>query len=267
MFTSTELFEHMQKYAHGVFSERLKTEGFSSYKGQDIHWYRLVNNEVIQTVHLVAMHQAPGTFAQIKYGCYPLFVPAVFQKSPLMNAPEDYVQASDIIPDSTKDGFESLLLYTLYNNRPYRMPDSLIMCCPEQNDGLDVLEKLLPVLDQSTTSAACYELHKLLRQLQGYTDCQGIASPHFVDEVLFWEDEKLYPYCKEYVDRKTLALNTTIKNGFSIPKIYKADWEKCKVLSQVFDDGNFEEYVNTFSERENQNLRLLERHVGIKGTV
>lgn len=267
MFKPTELFEHMQKYAQGVFSERLKNEGFSSYRGQDIHWYRLVNNEVIQTVHLVAMHQAPGTFAQIKYGCYPLFVPAVFQKSPLMNAPEDYVQASDIIPDSTKDGIERLLLYTLYNNRPYRMPDSLIMCCPEQNDGLDVLEKLLPVLDKTITSADCYELHKLLRQLQGYTDYQGIASPHFVDEVLFWGDKKLYPYCKEYVNLKTMSLKYAIEHETAIPKMYRADWERCKVLNQVFEDGNFEEYLNTFKEREQQNLRLLERHVGIKGTV
>ena len=74
MSKATELFEHMQRYAREVFAERLRQEGFSSYKGQDVHWYRIVNNEVIQAIYFVAFNSAPCTFAEIKYGCHPFFV-------------------------------------------------------------------------------------------------------------------------------------------------------------------------------------------------
>lgn len=267
MFTAAELFAHMQKYTREVFAARLREEGFSSYKGQDIHWYRLVNNEVVQSVHFVPFHAAPCTFAEIKYGCHPLFIPPVFQKSPLMNGLPDYVQISDLIPEtvpgSTAEGVERLLLYSLYNNRPYREPDALIMCSPDQNDGLDVLEKLLSILNRTTTAPACYELHKELSR-RYFKSEESIRSTYLVDEALYWKDEERYPYCSEFVEGEARCLEHTIKNGSPIPKVYRQSWEQSVVLKRVFEEGSFEEYLSTLQNRAEQTLRLLERHAGIQ---
>ena len=262
MSKATELFEHMQRYTREVFAERLRKEGFSSYKGQDIHWYRIVNNEVIQAIYFVAFNSAPCTFVEIKYGCHPLFVPPVLQKSPLMNGLPDYVQISNLIPGSTADGVERLLLYSMYNNRPYRVPDALIMCSPDQNNGLDVLEKLLSVLNGTTTTLLCYELHKELSWQLSTSDFR-VRSSYFVDEVLYWEDKELYSPCREFVKDEARRLENAIKEGFHIPKMYRQSWEQGKVLNQVFENDNFEEYLHTLQERAQQNLRLIKRNTGI----
>lgn len=267
MFKATELFEHMQRYTREVFAEHLRKEGFSSYKGQDVHWYRIVNNEVVQAVYFVAFHAVPCTFAEIKYGCHPLFVSPVFQKSPLMNDLPDGVQTSDLIPEtisgSATYGVERLLLYSLYNNRPYRQPNTLIMCSPDQNNGLEVLEKLLSVLNRTTTSVACYDLHKELSRRLSNPDF-NVNSAYFVDEALYWKDEEIYPYCREFAMRAVRCLENAAKGGYRVPKMYKQSWERGKVLAQVFEDGTFEDYLNTFQDREKQTLRLLERNVGIR---
>ncbi len=267
MFQRTELFKHMQRYTSEVFAEHLRREGFFSYKGQDVHWYRLVNKEVIQAVYFVAFHAAPCTFAEIRYGCHPLFIPAIFQKSPLMSGLPDNVQTSSLIPENissrTPDGVERLLLYSLYNNRPYHATDALIMCSPEQNNGLDILHKLLSVLSRTTTSRACYELHKELRQRLSFPNF-SVKSTYFVEEALYWKDTEMYSYCREFVKKEAQCLENAIKKGVSIPQIYKQSWEHGKVLNQVFEDGDFEEYLSTFQARAQQNLRLLERNTGIR---
>lgn len=266
MFKATELFEHMQRYTREVFAERLQKEGFSSYKGQDIHWYRLVNNEVVQAVYFVAYNAAPCSFAEIRYGCHPLFVDSVLQKSPLMSGLSDYVQISNLIPEtipgSTICGVERLLLYSEFNNRPFRVPDILIMCAPNQNYGLDILEKLLSVLNRTTTTLACYELHKELCRQLASPDFR-IRSTYFVDEALYLHDEEMYSFCREFVKSEAGRLEHITKKGYPIPRMYKQSWQQSSVLNQVFDNGAYEEYLHTLQDRAQHNLRKLERLAGI----
>ena len=272
MFKATDLFEHMQRYTREVFAERLRQEGFSSYKGQDIHWYRLVNNEVIQCVYITAWSVTPYTFAEIKYGCHPLFISPIFQKSPIMNGIPDQVQVSTLIPEtipnSTKDGVERFLLAG-WQGRAYREPDVLIMCSQEQNYGLDVLEKLLAVLSRTTTPSACYDLHKDIRQRLFNPDypMSRINSVSLVDEILYWKDEELYPYCREFVKAGARSLEHAKNKGVTIPTVFRQSWESSYVLNQVFEQGNFEEYLHTLQEQAQHNLRLLERNTGIQSGV
>ena len=51
------LFEHTQRFMREVMAERLREEGFVSYKGEDIHWYRLVNNDICRLYILLPVIQ------------------------------------------------------------------------------------------------------------------------------------------------------------------------------------------------------------------
>ena len=63
MANNSMLFEHTQRFMREVMADRLREEGFVSYKGEDIHWYRLVNNEVVQAIYFVTRHTAPEAIA------------------------------------------------------------------------------------------------------------------------------------------------------------------------------------------------------------
>ena len=219
-----QLFEHAQRYIREVMAPRLREEGFCSFKGEDIHWYRLVNNEVLQTVYFVTRSQALHSFLEICYGCHPLFIPPVFQKSPYFHAMPSYEQMNNRVPEKvtgrTPYGFQSLQICGAIN-KPYRVPDVLIMCPEDRNKGLDILELVLPILDQATTPRACYEMHLNRRKDEIETGNTYAMSPYFVDEVLFWEDEERYAYCKAYLKEQQLYLHTT--NGMT-PSSVQTMW-------------------------------------------
>ena len=215
---TSELFEHAQRYIREVFASRLREEGFSSYKGDDIHWYRLINNEVVHAVYFTTRHAALGAFMTIQYGCHPLFIPPIFQKSPYLSSEPGYEQMlhriPEPVPNSTEDGIIGTHLWGEYN-RPYRYPDSLIMCPDNDNKGLDVLEMIFPVIDAIKTPDACYEMHKKMRKRQIENDSSMTMSSYFVDEMLFWEDHEVYEYCRKYVEHMMYYQNY-IQNMYNI---------------------------------------------------
>lgn len=259
------LFLHAQTYIREVMADRLRAEGFVSYKGHDIHWYRLVNNEVVQAIYFVTRHTALHSSFEICYGCHPLYIPPVFQKSPYMYGMPCSEQMGDMVPEripgSTPYGVERLFIYGLIN-RPYRVPDALIMCPKDKNNGLDILELVLPVMDTLNTPITCYEHHKWLREGQiERKDLSWFTYPsYFVDEVLFWDDKALYEVCQKYLKSMMNMLAYHQKNGIKIEKILQAELQKCVRQDEVFRTGNRQEYLETFHEREQQTLRMLRKY-------
>ena len=260
------LFEHMQRFVREVFSERLRQEGFVSYKDEDVHWYRLVNDEVIQAVYFVTRHTTLHTTVDIYYACHPLYIPPILQKSPYMYSLPGYEQMDDSIPEtvpgSTPYGFESLRIYGMYN-RPYRIPDVLITCPQDKNNGLDVLEKLFPVLDSITTPYDCYLMHKKRRAREIESANFWNMSSYFVDEVLYWEDETLYPFCRTYVEDTAVCF----ENLRAEKKLTRREDQELLLrlqrLKAVFHDGSLLAYKEELINREHKNLYLLQKYAGI----
>lgn len=266
MADKLQLFEHTQRYIREVMADRLRAEGFVSYKGEDIHWYRLINNEVVHAVYFITRHTKLNAFFEICYGCHPLFVPPIFQKSPYMHGMPGYEQMNDrvpeLIPDSTPYGFHRLMLYGLCN-RPYRVPDVLITCPRDKNNGLDILELVFPTMNGLRTPYACYEMHKKRRKDEIENKVFFSMSPYFVDEVLFWEDKGLYSYCQEYIKNKMLRLEYLQTSGDRASKSEQKELARCVLLDKVFEEGKQKEYVQTFQEREKETLRQLKKYTTI----
>lgn len=267
MSKASELFAHTQRFVREVFAERLREEGFVSYKSEDIHWYRLVNNEVVHAIYFVTRHTALNSFFDIYFGCHPLFIPPVFQKSPYMHAIPGYEQMNDRIPDkipgSTFLGFKGTMIYGM-GNRPYRSPDILIMAPTDKNSGLDILEDILSFIADITTQSACYEMHKNWRQGAIENESNITMSTYFVDEVLYWEDEELYPYCEKYVQQWSSALQKMMQADELKRKDDRAKLERLLKLREVFEHGNRDEYIQSFQDRELQTRKLLKKHANLE---
>lgn len=263
MGKASELFEHSQRFIQEVFAERLRQSGFVSYKGEDIHWFRIVNHEVVQAVYFVTRSATLQSTFEIRFGAHPLYISPIFQKSPYLFAEPGYEQMNDMIPEtvpgSTPYGFEGLRLYGMYN-RPYRVPDVLIPCPQDKNNGLDVLEKLLPVLDKLTTPFDCYQMHKKRREREIENENTFSMSTYFVDEVLFWEDEALYPFCKKYVADWVTSLERLQNNNELNRRDDREYLKRLLLLQDVFATGDRERYMNKLRTREHKNRSLLKKY-------
>lgn len=268
MANNSMLFEHAQRFMREVMADRLREEGFVSYKGEDIHWYRLINNNVLQALYFVTRSTAlQGNFIDICYGVHPLFITPFFQKSPYMCAMPGIEQMYNIVPElvpgSTPYGIHRLMVYGSCN-APYRIPDIMISCPKDKNNGLDVLELVFPTLDKVQTPYACYEMHKRIRT-EEWADYGFRANPasYFVDEVLFWEDKEFCEICRNFVNDYIPSLQRAKEIGRYFPKIYSVELDNLLRQQRVFESGCRDEHLQFLKEREQKNFKLLEKYTGI----
>ena len=267
MANNSQLFEHTQRYVREVMADTLRAAGFSSYKGEDIHWYRLVNNEVVQSIYFATRWAKLPGLLEIRYGFHPLFIPPVFQKSPYFSESQNYEQMYDIIPEiipgSKPYGKQRAFILGLSNGLYSKGIWIDVPKEPEMKNGLMVLEKCLQELEPLTTPRACYEKHKDIRQSQIENESWHLMSPYFVDEVLFWEDKSLYDYCEKYTKNQARAYQKGNEQGWLKRKTDIHTMKQLVILDEVFTNGTQKEYVNTFVTREQETLKLLQKYAGI----
>ena len=270
MANNSMLFEHTQRFMREVMAGRLRQEGFVSYKGEDIHWYRLVNNEVVQAIYFVTRHTAlQGNWFEICYGCHPLFISPIFQKSPYFyGMPSDeqmYGRVPELVPGSTFHGFHPLLLHGLCN-RLYRIPDIMIECPTDKNNGLDILELVFPTLDKVQTPYACYEMHRGIREERNNYGFGIEPSSPFIDEVLFWEDKALYEPCYEFTKKFGAYLQAVKDRGKPLGKMFTEELDNLLRQRRVFEEGCRNAHLQFLKEKEQKNFKLLEKYTGIRPT-
>jgi len=236
-------FEKVQKIVRETFLDRLHEAGFASYKGEDIHWYRLIDDEVIQCIYFATMYTGFPFAIEIRYASHPLYIPPVFQKNPyIRNDRLWYDQMNYIIPEIEpgigSDGEQRTLLFGQTAQYP-----------------LKVLEQILSVIEEMKTPQDCYTMHKKWYAHSLENDSYLVMSTYFVDEVLYWEDESLYPFCKSYVTAMSEVLTEASKTG---KYFYKADQEQLErllELKDVFENNSRKDYLQKLQIRGEKTRR------------
>ena len=258
------LFTHVQKFVQEVYAEQLREAGFRSYRNEGVHWFRLVNDEVIQAVYFVARHTTFPVRLDIEYGCHPLFIPPILQHSPYMYGMPGYEQMYDeiqeTIPGRMPDGRQRSMVLGM-QNREYR-EDIEVLCPVNPDERQQILRNVLDEIEPLNTPKACFEAHKRWRARQIENDSWGIMSPYFVEEVLYWEEESLYPYCIEYMKATIRGLSNVREDG-KLPQKYQQELEHLKILWDVFQNNSRAEYLQVLQGRESKNRKRLKTNTSL----
>lgn len=265
--TNAELFAHVQRFVREVYADQLRQAGFSSYKGEDIHWFRLVNNEVIHAVYFVTNYAGFPAMLEIGYGCHPLYIPPILQRSPYIRPmpgnEQMYHEIPELIPGSMPHGIQRSLLNGL-TNKIYRVPDVMVYCPADGDTCQNILEKVLSVLDSIRTPAACYEAHKRWRGTQLENGTWLTMTPYFVDEVIYWEDQSLYPYCISYVNGKIDWLEHTMRDGKLARKADQEELSQLYAIREVFRNNERQKYRQELSDKATKHLSMLQKYTPIR---
>ena len=91
-------------------------------------------------------------------------------------------------------------------------------------------------------------------------------STYFVDEVLYWEDEALYPYCKMYVDKMSDHLIWASKMEKGYRKCDREHLERLLVLKDVFENNGREAYLQQLQIRAEKTRKQFLRYTTSKMT-
>ena len=262
--SQTMLFSHVQRYIREVYAERLKQAGFISYRNEDIHWYRLVNNDVLHVVYFVVHYPSFPVMLEIGYGCHPLFIPPFVQRSPIMRSlpgnEQMYHSIPELIPGSMPYGIQRSQLHGTLN-KIYRDPDVLVHCPADDHTTQLLLDRVLSELDAAITPSACFEKHKCWRQSQIETGSWLTMTPYFVDEVLYWEDHSLYPYCMDYLDGKIRWIDSVVQSGQKMRKRDQDEYAHLVSLRNAFQQDSHQEYIQTLLDRARTNQSKLKKWI------
>ena len=193
-----EVKEEMKEIAKIYFAPTLEREGFHSYKGEFLQWGRL-REDVLQHIALTKAWRHGPFSLDSHYGVIPLFQ---YLPVPL-----------GIYGTTMKRRNEEIMRDKVLAKGMNRIFKSSVTICDlvTDPDQMWIEKEFLPTINSLNTPKEAYEWHKqrVLDTIQKI-DCErinyniaimNVFTTGFTDEVIFFEDQELYPYvitaCKE----------------------------------------------------------------------
>lgn len=174
---------HIQRFVRAVYADVLRQNGFISYGGEDLSWYRVSNNEVMHAVYFYTTRLSVPIFLDVAYGIHPLY-----QEAPLPVKP--YVS---ILPGISQEVAREATLG--FPNGVYR--DDVLVNCDYETFGVNYLHNLLDKFQQASDLKSCYQTHRAFyEELQ----CLHNMSVTLIAEAIYFNDTELYPLCLHRID-------------------------------------------------------------------
>lgn len=252
--------EHAQKYVRAVMADQLRQEGFASKNGNDLQWYRVVDGNVLHAVFFSTQWAKLPLFMNIAYSCHPLFITPEYPSGVHMPTMLRSLEAVNPGRPITK----------LSNNAVYS-PAAAVTCPNDAYKGSDILADILSRLNDARTVEQCYEVHKQ----RFHRAAEHLNKPveemywrfsvDFMDEVVFFDDQELYPYCEDRIKREIERYNKA-QSTRKLWNIEKYEIESLSHLKKAVLDHEPAEHLLYLEQKQISNIQQLKRKVkGIHG--
>lgn len=250
---------HAQRYISEVMADQLIARGYVSRNNEGLHWYRVINGDLLQAVYFYSQWAKLPILMGVGYGCHPLFI-----------APE---YSNCIHMGTMRRSFEALnpgrMLFKQINRANYS--DDVAVTCPDDEFcGADILSDILQRMDSIHNVEESYSMHKQAHinvvQHLGLpeTDAFRNISTDFMDEVVYFDDRELYPACISRITRE-LERYERVQKVRKLHNIEIADVDVILRLKAAIIDGNRESHIQYLQLQQQKNLSQLAKKV--KGIV
>jgi len=249
------LNDHASRYIRAVMSEQLQNRGYVSKNEEHLHWYRLVDGDILQAVYFYSQWAAMPILMGIGYGCHPLFI-----------APE---YPAGIHMGSMRRSREALnpgRMLMKQQNRAHFATDTAVTCPDDAFCGAYILEDILTRLDHVHNMEENYQMHKQthveiirLLEMPEENTFQNMSAD-FMNEVVFMDDRELYPHCIERIERELQRYDRAQKVR-KLVKAEVADMEMMVRLKSAIAGGEREQHLAYLYELQQSNMKKLLKKV------
>lgn len=238
----------MQIWARTYFADHLREKGFVSWRGEDLSWYKLVNNEVLLTVYLFNVMPYWLMEPCLGYGTHAPFIrPAMPEKIKL--------------PDC--GGFNTEQHSVMFFDTPkITMSDDIpIMYTATPDGGYRKFEETIwPMMSRIQTLEDAYQpfrkqyVESNEERNRKYPECAGnfpVATLGFMDEAIWLNDKEMMDYCAN--DLKIFY------NG----SYHRKERPRIEKQMDAVYYGKREEYLQYLQQRREKILRKLQKEAGL----
>lgn len=250
-FSKKKRKEQLQRCARAFHADILRGEGFVSYKGDDLSWYRVINNEVLQSVHIFA-ESLRWPSLTMGYAAHPLFL---LPWLPL-----------GIVPKKTVPWGDELMKIDRYPHSECIFDEETPISCPRTDKiGAERLaDVIFPIFREIHTAKDAYLYHKKVRMQAaakaGLTLLEVSLSAALGDEVVYFEDKELYPACLTTAKRvvetyeRRIAAGVRPLNSFEI-----RSYTSRQLHIAAIENGKREEFLQEMELRREQTTKKLKK--------
>ena len=256
------LHAHAKNYIRAVMADRLLQEGFVCRDSRDLHWYRLVNGNVLQAIYFYTQWSSFPIALGIAYACHPLYITPQYPKRLRCTV---RLISSGI--DPTFESFDrGRYILSPDETNVYFSDDAIVWCPKTPGAGLEILEDILSRFIHIKTPEECYRLHLHHYEVAAQARNQpvetlyGSFSIDLMNEVFFYEDKELYPYCIDNIQSylKCFQHTGTFRKHYPIEI---RNQEESLLQERAFVGGYREEHLAHLQQLQEENLNILRRKV------
>lgn len=242
--------KHVSNYVQSVFANKLCLEGFSNYKEQNISWFRIKNDELINSIIFNTSWTKFPVILDACCGVYPLFSDVYLT----CQAFDDYLNGFDFECFKRENICEldaSLMIFS---------EDAKVLCNEQLGYGVHTLDNIiLPRMNSINSVSDCYQFHKQWRIKVAAKEPEYMyynLSSTFIDEAIYLDDEELYPHC---IRRVNEMIKICSKWAIESPKNqkYVRLLEEYRLRQHALLDGARNEYLEILEQRKQKNMSML----------
>lgn len=238
---------HAKNYIQAVFAERLQEEGFSCPDDRLLCWYRVVNNEIINSICFFSSWSNVPISMAIGYGIYPLFVQPFHYSNVYLSAPPNderfyctHIQEGDV------KWFE---IYSEY---------AQVYCPRTDGRGIGIFNDfLLPQMNAVQSVEQCYRINRKL-----YHGNYAGMSPTLIDEAIYLNDISAFDNCRR-ANEKLIRLYEKEVIQHPSCKAHRDMLANLQMQKVALLENRREDYLLNLERRKKKTIALLEKKYGI----
>ena len=253
-----ELNLHTKRYIQAVFEMRLREEGFVCPNDKLLCWYRVKNDEIVNSIIFFSPWANMPVMLWTGYGIHPLFQMPAYTNS--VSFPQRPFEWEYFLQQSIVENYPiNAMRYTMFS------PDIWVYAPGHDGKGIYTFDGIiLPQMASANTIEACYQRHKENRLSRAaetpFVQFAGISDV-FVDGAIYLGDVEVYPYCEKSIE-KHLALYQKFCEEKPDKKEYQTELQNWEMRRIALLDGARDEYLKQLKNRAAQNLvKMKKKHM------
>lgn len=235
---------HARNYIQAVFADRLKEEGFVCPNDKLLCWYRVVNNELIQSIYFFSQWSNLPLMMEIGYGIHPTYHKP-FSSSDVYISNQPYDERFYTVAIGSD--------LPVQHYSPYS-PDILVYAPKNDGSGITTLDHVvLPTMNSIKSVEECYRFHRKM-----YCHSSFGMSTIMIDEAIQLGNTAAFPNCNRALDK---MISVYGKNCEQYPskkeyqdKLQYARHQKAALLTE-----NRKAYMDILEQRSAKNLQQLKK--------
>lgn len=243
--------EQIKYCALNIYSYKLKKMGFVSYNDECTSWYKVINNEVINSVYLFSSLGHAPLLMEIGYGIHPLFIPAPIPQKLIFTGSHN-----DEIMREVRGQFK----YSLYQG-------TSVMCHNTEERGAELLDtEVFPIFGKAKSELDAYIIHRnsFLNRTNfdkyGNNRCeiQVAVSGWFADEAIYFGDKDI----QMMIIKQLIWQKECMERGDMYSGRGKLEWHKARIAA--IQDGEIDNFLTILEARKKRFIKDLDRKLGIQ---